>query len=59
QFTRYHTRQLFQGERFLLEIISDTQSSSVIKASLRNCELIPDNGFSCLQDKEAFYQYLT
>ncbi|CAG8731739.1 45826_t:CDS:2, partial [Gigaspora margarita] len=38
----------------LLEIISDTQSSSVTKVSPRNCELITDNGFSCLQGKRIF-----
>ncbi|KAF0517365.1 RNI-like protein [Gigaspora margarita] len=40
----------FKASDSLLEIISDTQSSSVTKVSLRNCELITDNGFDCLQD---------
>ncbi|RIB23850.1 hypothetical protein C2G38_2170081 [Gigaspora rosea] len=39
----------FKASDSLLEIISDTQNSSVTKVSLRNCELITDNGFDCLQ----------
>ncbi|CAG8540281.1 1769_t:CDS:10, partial [Cetraspora pellucida] len=41
----------------LLEVISNTQSSSVTKVSLRNCELITDNGFGCLQELQ-YLEYL-
>ncbi|RIB11744.1 hypothetical protein C2G38_2202630 [Gigaspora rosea] len=47
----------FKASDSLLEIISDTQSSSVTKVSLRNCELITDNGFDCLQDLQ-YLEYL-
>ncbi|CAG8623934.1 19723_t:CDS:10, partial [Gigaspora margarita] len=47
----------FKASDSLLEIISDTQSSSVTKVSLRNCELITDNGFDCLQDLR-YLEYL-
>ncbi|RIB23848.1 hypothetical protein C2G38_2170072 [Gigaspora rosea] len=57
-----HSRDLqtdnyFKASDSLLEIISDTQSSSVTKVSLRNCELITDNGFDCLQDLQ-YLEYL-
>ncbi|CAG8581319.1 31497_t:CDS:10 [Racocetra persica] len=41
----------------LLEVISNTQSSSVTKVSLRNCDLITDNGFNCLQELH-YLEYL-
>ncbi|KAF0517374.1 RNI-like protein [Gigaspora margarita] len=47
----------FKASDSLLERISDTQSSSVTKVSLRNCELITDNGFDCLQDLR-YLEYL-
>ncbi|RIB03067.1 hypothetical protein C2G38_2226131 [Gigaspora rosea] len=47
----------FKASDSLLEIISDTQSSSVTKVSLRNCELVTDNGFDCLQDLQ-YLEYL-
>ncbi|RIB03069.1 hypothetical protein C2G38_820061 [Gigaspora rosea] len=62
RFTNCNLRNIildnyFKASDSLLEIISDTQSSSVTKVSLRNCELITDNGFDCLQDLQ-YLEYL-